>query len=658
MNQMYPNIFKPLKVGNVVFKNRIFTAPSMSHMLQNNEPTCPEPSMVRNYLEKAKGGVAQVECGGQQVNAPGRNPIHSNFDIEDPKGWRNFIHFTDAIHSYDCKASYELIHFGGEGEFTPEAIAAGQVYACSEHVRASDGLHFKEIPEEEMECLADRYARLAECIKFCGFDTLLIHGGHGTLLQEFLSPRSNHRTDKYGGSLENRARFPMMVLDRIRERVGRDLLIEYRISGSECVPGGFEIDECIEFFKLIQDKIDIAHISAGVVREPRLRAITHPSGFLPDGCNIYLAEAVKKCPDIHIPVLGLGAFQHPQLIDDTLAAGKCDIIAMARGTIADPYTIRKAKQGKADDIVPCIKCFRCLDEFKHTHKYVCSVNPTAGREDYTEMMVPKTWDKHKVAIIGGGPAGMVTALEASKRGHQVTVFEKEPILGGQLKDAAYMSFKYDLLKYERYLINHVQNDKNITVCTNVNATPEMIASMGFDTVIAATGAVPVVPKSIPGITGDNVMTAGESFFSGRPIGQKVVVIGGGQVGCEVGVHYGSMGKDVTILEMQKKLCPDATRTYREELQGQVGDHCKAAITGGTCTSITEEGVWYKDENGEEHLIEADTVILAMGMRPTNDEAESFRDCAQNFRAIADCVKVGNVQKAVRAGYDAAMCIGW
>ena len=221
-----------------------------------------------------------------------------------------------------------------------------------------------------------------------------------------------------------------------------------------------------------------------------------------------------------------------------------------------------------------------------------------------------------------------------------------------------MSFKYDLLKYERYLINHVQKDPNITVCTGVNATPEMIAAQGFDTVIAATGAVPLVPKSIPGIDGPTVMTAGESFFSGKPIGQKVVVIGGGQVGCEVGVHYGSKGHDVTILEMQNALCPDATRTYREELQGQVSDHCKAAITGGTCTSITEQGVFYKDAAGTEQFLAADTVILAMGMRPTTAVAETFRDCAQNFRAIGDCVKVGNVQKAVRAGFDAAMCIGW
>jgi 2,4-dienoyl-CoA reductase-like NADH-dependent reductase (Old Yellow Enzyme family)/thioredoxin reductase len=657
MNQDYPHIFSPLTIGNVTFKNRIFSAPSMGHMMQNNAPTYPEPSMIRNYLEKAKGGVAQVECGGQQVNQPGKDPIHSNFDIEDPTGWRNFLHFTDAIHFYDCKASYELIHFGGEGEYTEEA-KKGIIYGVDDFIRASDGLHFHQMPVEEMEKLADRYADLAECVKFCGFDTLLIHGGHGTLLQEFLSPRTNHRTDEFGGSIENRARFPMMVLDRIRQRVGRDLLIEYRISGSECVPGGFEIEDCIAFFKLIQDKIDIAHISAGVVREPRLRAITHPSGFLPPAANIHLAEAVKTCPDIHIPVLGLGAFQDPQDIENALAEGKADIIAMARGLIADPHTIRKAKQGREGDIVPCIKCFRCLDEFKNTHQYVCSVNPTTGREDYTDMLVPKTWEKQNVAIIGGGPAGMEAAMEAAGRGHQVTLFEQDKQLGGQLKDAAFMSFKYDLLKYEKYLIRQVQNNPNIKLCTGVKATPEMIASMGFDTVLVATGATPLVPSSISGIHGDNVMTAGESFFSGKPVGHRVVVIGGGQVGCETGVHYATHGHDVTILEMKNELCPDATRTYREELQGQVGDHCTAAITGGTCTGITEEGVSYRDKEGQEHFLPADTVILAMGMVSARAEAESFRDCAQTFRAFGDCVKVGNVQKAVRAGYDAAMCLGW
>lgn len=653
MNQYYPHIFEPITIGGVTFKNRVFSAPSMGHMMQNNAPTYPEPAMIANYLQKAKGGVAQVECGGQQVNDPGRNPIHSNFDIEDPTGWRNFIHFTNAIHFYDAKASYELIHFGGEGEYTEEA-KKGVIYGCSDFVRG-DGIHFRQMPEEEMDKLADRYAALAECVKFCGFDTLLIHGGHGTLLQEFLSPRTNHRTDKYGGSIANRARFPMMVLDRIREKVGRDLLIEYRISGSECVPGGFEVDECIEFFKLVQDKIDIAHISAGVVREPRLRAITHPTSFLPEGCNIHLAAAVKACPDINIPVLGLGAFQDPSAIEAALAERKADIIAMARGLIADPYCVEKYRTNKAEDIVPCIKCFHCLDDFKKTHYYSCSVNPTAGRETQLDMLLPAKYEKQNVGIIGGGPGGMKAALLAAERGHTVTLFEKEETLGGQLNDADVMSFKYDLKKYKDYLIRHVENTPTITVKTGHAVTPGEIRAMNFDSVICAIGAEPTIPD-IPGVDGDNVIWAGYSFSQPEKVGRKIVVIGGGEVGCETAVHYGMNGKDVTVLARRPKLSPYSMRTYQEELEGQVRDHC-TAYTGVTVKEITADGVRYINADGLEAFERADTVLLAVGMKPKAAEAETFRSSCEQFRKLGDCVKVGNVKTVTRAAYDAAMTLG-
>ena len=516
-------------------------------------------------------------------------------------------------------------------------------------------MEFQEIPEEEMDKLADRYASLAECVKFCGFDTLLIHGGHGTLLQEFVSPRSNHRTDKYGGSMENRARFPLMVLDRIRERVGRDLLIEYRISGSECVPGGFEVDECIEFFKIIQDRIDIAHISAGVVREPRLRAITHPTGFLPEAANAYLAKAVKACPDIKIPVLTLGAFQQPEAIERVLANGEADIVAMARGTIADPYTVEKIREGRPGDIVPCIKCFHCLDDFKNTHYYSCAVNPIAGRETQLDMLVPKEYEKQNVAIIGGGPGGMKTALLAAERGHKVTLFEKKGTLGGQLNDADFMSFKYDLKNYKNYLIRHVETNPNITVKLNTEAKPEEIQAIGFDSVVCAIGAKPLIPP-IPGVDGSNVIWAGDSFFKPEEVGRSIVVIGGGQVGCETGVHYGTNGKQVTILEMQPSLAPDAMRTYREELEGQVHDHC-TAITNARVTKIEADGVTYTDAAGESHKVPCDTVILAVGKKALTAEAETFRGCAENFRKLGDCVKVGNVKTVTRAAFDAAMTLG-
>lgn len=659
----YPHIFEPLTVGDVVFKNRIFTAPSMAHMVQNNAPTYPEEPFIATYLEKAKGGAAQVNCGGQQVNDPGRNPIHSNFDIADPTGWRNFIHLTDDIHAYGARCSYELIHFGSEGEYTAEARQS-TIYGCSDFVRG-DGLHFREMPYEEMDKLADRYADLAECVAFCGFDTLLIHGGHGTLLQEFVTPRGNRRTDEFGGSMENKARFPLMVLDRIRGRVGRDLLIEYRISGSECVPGGLEVADCIAFLKLIQDRIDIAHISAGVVRMPRLRAVTHPTGFLPEAANAYLAKEVKACPDIHVPVLTVGAFQMPDAIERVLAAGEADIVAMARGTIADPHTPAKIRECRADDIVPCIKCFRCLDEFKTTHRYTCAVNPLAGRETCMRLLEPRGRRRCRVAMAGGGCAGMEAALRAADRGHEVVLFERADGLGGRLNEAAAMPFKYDVAAYRDYLVRHVLACPGVEMRLGTAATPETLAADpdGFDAVFAAVGADALVPP-IEGAAGRaDVLLAEDALRDPRCVGGRVAVVGGGEVGCEVAVHLAMLGRTATVLEMGPELAPEAMRTYREELVGQVYDRCALARTGARVVRVEDalDGcgvqVVYLDADGNKQALGVDTVVIACGLRPRAAEAEALRGCAPEFRRLGDCARAGNVRDAVRDAFDAAMTVG-
>lgn len=646
---VYPHIFQPLTVRHVTFKNRIFCAPSLAHQTQYTQASSPETPYLLHYVERAKGGAACVSCGGQPVVRTNKSKIHAKLEITDQAGWRNFIRLTDAIHMYDAKCAYELVHFGTEGEFDSEARSQKQ-YGCSDFVRA-DGLHFYQMPEDEMDKLADRYADLAEGIKECGFDTLLLHGGHGTLLQEFLSPRSNHRTDGYGGCLENRAKFPRMVLDRIRRRVGRDLLIEYRISGSECVEGGFEIDECIAYTKLIQDQIDIIHVSAGMVREPRLRGITHPTGFLPPAPNAWLAAAVKADPEITVPVLTVGAFKEPILIEQTLAEGKADLVAMARAIIADPAIPEKSRLGQEKEIRPCIKCFYCLDGFKNSHACGCSVNAEAGRE-FELALLPHTRSRGKrVAVIGGGPGGMTAALECAKCGHSVTLYEKEPALGGQLKEAAHMEFKYDLKEYKDYLIRQI-GASTVDVHLGHAVTPKELEGAGYDVVICAIGAAPLIPP-IPGADGSNVLWAGDSLFVPERMGQDIVIVGAGQVGCETAVYYGMQGKRVTVLEMMPEIARDAMRTYREELIGQLEDHHCVVFTGCKCLEISAGRVIYQDSEGQRGELKADTVLLAVGMRSRRKEAETFRKCAPIFRKIGDCEKVGTVRLAVRTGWNVA-----
>ena len=653
MNEFYPHIFEPLIIGRTLFKNRIFMAPMTNHLLQN-EGTSPGDAYIKNRAMVAKNGAACVCFGGCLVSE--ENILHrSSFDLRDPAGWKNWIKFTDAIHFFGAKASVELIHFGMEIERRPgmtdeEAVALG-ASDCVIH-NAFGPMKIKAMTEEELDRLCDIYADMAECAKFCGFDVLLIHGGHGTLFENFLSPNTNTRTDRFNGSLENRARFPMMVLDRIRSRIGRDMLIELRVSGSHYTPGAWDIDECIQYLHLIQDKIDIAHISAGLAREPRLRAILDPTGFAKPIPNAWLAKRIKQS-GLSIPVSTVGGFQSPDQMEEVLASGGADIINVGRGFLADPTFLQKARLGQVEDIRPCIRCNTCLDDFKNSHFLSCSVNPQFGRETILEAIESPSAIPRQVAVIGAGPAGIQAAIQASNRGHHVTLYDKKSVPGGLLHPAGIMPFKYYLRDYTNYLIQQLQSSA-VTLHLNTEATPEMLKREQFDDVIVAIGSSPVIPP-ISTASGANVLTAIESYYAPEKIGDHVIVIGGGQVGCETALYYADQGKNVILIEMTDRLAADEMRTNREELLAQIAEKV-TVLLNTTCTSIKKGSVVCKDRAGTVTSLPADTVLFAVGMRPNLDTALQFADSAPNVRFVGDCKKAGNIRNAVRQGYDAAASI--
>ena len=647
MKLKYPHLFQPLRVGNLTLKNRILLSPTM--MSQFDKGGYPNQQTISYYEGKARGGAALVTIGETAVDQD-RAPSHpGHLNVFDVAGMHCMSQLVDAVHQHDCKISIELCHGGHE---SPPEIIGKNPFGPSAMVKP-DGTVVDEMTKEDIKNVVNAFANTAAYAQKVGFDMVMLHGGHGWLLSQFTSPYANKRTDEYGGTPEKRARFALEVIEAIKTRCGRGFPIEYRISGSELTEGGMTLQDTIEFLKMIEDKVDLIHVSAGIRADAHTRAIMHPSAFLGHGPNVYLAEAIKK-EITKCPIVTIGAITDPAAAEEILASGKADAVAMCRTTIADPDWPNKCRKGQEEDIIPCMKCFYCLDGEKVARRFGCSVNPTAGRNMRLEALTKPAASSRKVLVIGGGPAGMQCAITSAQRGHQVTLLEQSDALGGQLKYGTHEYFKTGLRDFMNYLICQTHK-AGVRVMLNTKATPELVETLGPDVVVAATGAFPIIPP-IPGADGAKVLNAFNYFENLESIGQRVVVVGGGLVGCEGGLDLAqTYGKQVTILEMGDAVAPDAWRTHRIPLTERL-DEFTDVRTGAKVTGISDNAVTYVDKDGAQHTVDCDTVILAVGMRPNTAEAEKFRFLAEDYFQIGDCAKIQNVYGATHTGYWAALDI--
>ena len=561
---------------------------------------------------------------------------------------------VSVIRQRGAKAEFELCHCGQFAMVEKGDYAIGPVSYIRE-----DGTEVRAMDEAMMEDIADKFAKSAKDAKEYGFDSVLLHFGHGWLPAEFLSPYFNKRDDEYGGSFENRIKFPTMIVDRVRKAVGPDYMLDMRISGDEHIEGGMQVDEVAAFIKSIEDKIDMVHISCGVEVSNNTKIYMSPTAYAPHMINVDLARKVKE--QVKIPVAVVGGIMTPEEAEDILEKGYADAIVVGRQLIADPWWVKKAWEGRSEDIVPCIRCMNCYNPYQYRTEEerkshvgmnsvpCCSVNPRYLHEDRVPDVLPKSLNPKKVIVIGGGPAGMKAAITAAERGHEVTLYEKETALGGQLICSDYDNAKQDLKRLKDYLINQLYKS-GVTVHLNTKVEPEQIKESEADSIILALGAYPVM-FPIKGQEKNKVYTAIEAYKHLEEIRNQVVIIGGGSIGCELGVDLAKMGKEVTVLELGAVLNRTLNDIMKTALEVEMEKYnTLTAFTETNCKEIKENSVITQMKDGSLKEIPADTVIFAAGMRSRIDEADTFYGIVQDTNIIGDANRVGTVWSALEDGY--------
>ena len=648
MERKFPNLSKPITIGRVTFRNRMFSAPMGGTDITNDG--CIGPKSAAFYELRARGGAAAVTVSECMVH-PATDGSHAyHLDTKILNSLAAATYAADAIRRHGAMPSLELSHSGQfAGTYMTDKSKQHDMcqWGASDTVRA-DGVKVKALTKDMIDEIVASYKEVAGLAKRAGFEMLMIHGGHGWLINQFLSPLFNHREDEYGGSLENRCRLAIEVLTAVREAVGPGFPIEFRMSGSEFVEGGYDLEEGVRIAQMVEPYCDIIHVSAGTYQ--KTFGITHPSMFTEHGCNVFLAEEIKK--HVNKPVATLGGLGDPQQMEEIIASGKADIVYMARQLLADPELPRKVVEGRDEEIVRCLRCFTCMAERAATSTRRCTVNPLIGREmDGVEVLPAPI--KRKVLVAGGGPGGLYAAYTAARRGHEVILCEKESEVGGILKSEQALPFKkemYELGGTYKLLAERA----GVDIRLNTEVTPELIKEIDPYALIIGVGSTPLVPP-IPGLKGDNVVVVNNYYLEKDKVGDEVVVMGGGLAGCECAIHLGMEGKKVRLVEMRDVLAPDANVRHRPLLLKEIEKYVEV-YTGHKALEVTKDGVFCENEKGEKVLISGGSVICALGQRSRTDVVEKLMDCAPYVRVIGDAAKVSTITNAVYWGYHAALDI--
>jgi 2,4-dienoyl-CoA reductase-like NADH-dependent reductase (Old Yellow Enzyme family)/thioredoxin reductase len=650
----YNHVFSPFRIGKLEVKNRIQAPPMLACTAS------PDGFVTREFIEFyqsfARGGAGIVTIGDSAVDFDYAQAHFGQLNLGDDRGIGGLSNLVEAVQKYGAKISVELDHSGrlssprflnGKNPIGPSPIPA----KAEEMMALMEGRKPNPVTEMNQDMInevIDHFAMAAFRCMRAGFEMVMVHGGHGQLLSQFISPYSNKRTDNYGGSLENRARFVIELLTAIRNKVGDKLAIEFRVSADEFVPGGMNEEDTINFLKLIRDKIDLINVSVGgMIAEPRYVTYMAQPYLFPHAYNVYRAEKIRKA--VNVPVACVGSIISLEMADRIIEEGKADIVAMGRAQVADPDLVNKTYMGEVDDIRPCLRCNVCGEKPKDSLPVRCAVNPVIGREMEYRCIRPSE-KKKKVVILGGGPAGMEAAITASSRGHDVILFEEKKELGGALRVAASPSFKVDMKRFMEWMIRKTRNSK-VDLRLSTGGTTDSIKDIKPDVLIMAIGGEPIVPD-IPGIKNPNVVWAGDVDTGKVATGDTIVVAGAGLTGCETALLLSEQGKKVTIIDMitEAEVAKDASFVARITLIEQLHEHGVQFKNEVMLDEITVKGIIVRDKMGNRNEIAADTVVLSLGVRPLRERAEEFRGLAREFHVIGDCSRPRNLMSAIHDAF--------
>ena len=642
-------LFDPGKIGKVKLKNRIvMSAMGCGGLVQLDG--CLSPRGIDYFVTRAKGGVGLITTGSCRVTREFEkipdHPLCSSLMIDNKLYSRWVEELASGVHDYGAKLSVQLL--AGLGRIlSKDDLAKVRPIGPSEiPCFASPDTVTHELTVEEIGRFLDAFEAAAVILKSANVDAIELNCHAGYLVDQFMTTLWNKRTDAYGGDLAGRLRFLLEIVGRIKKVLGKDFPVIVKYALTHYFQGGREVEEGVEIARRLEAAgVDALTIDAGC-RETFYWTL--PSEFQPEGCNVNLAEMVKKV--VKIPVITVGKMGNPELAEATLQSGMADFVALGRTLLADPEWPNKVKTGRSEDVRPCVWCFEGCHRRIHEGKPIgCAVNAATG--DERELAIFPAKEKKSVLVIGGGPGGMEAARIAALRGHRVSLWEKDQELGGNLKPGSAPEFKESYRRLRDYLVLQLKKE-GVEITLGKEATPELIGRMKPAVVILATGSTPLKPQ-IAGVDRANVVTATDLLSGRKESGNSVVIIGGGIVGCETALHLARKGKKSVIIEMLGSIGGDMYHINRVHLLKLLKEAGVEVSTESRVLEITETGVVYTGKDQRRKVLKADTIVVAVGMKPQRDLVDGLNGHVFEVYPIGDCSQPRKVIDAIREAFRVA-----